>query len=134
MINRRRWLILYWIVTGSLIGLGLIGFDILFLSLPCLLVGLSLGTVGIIRWRTRHLWIAFLALSIVPAFFLLTDIISSSPTCPAQGLTIPAHAPGGTIVTCGGVIPSTYYILLACFGGIALISGFWPILCRFMRR
>lgn len=133
MTNRQRWQILYWFITGGLIGLGIISFDILFLAGPCLLVGLSLGTFGIIRWGTNRLWIAFLGLGILPALFLMNDIISASPLCTPRGLTIPPNAPSGMMVTCG-TIPPTYYILLACFGGVALVRGIWPILRRLMWR
>jgi hypothetical protein len=130
MANRQTWQVLSWIIAGGLIGLGLIGFDVPFILVPCLIVGLGLVIFGITRWGTGHLWAAFLGFGAIPALFLLNDIIRAYPPCPPQGLTIPASAPAGTSVSCGGPIPVTYYILLACFGIITLASGSWPILRR----
>jgi hypothetical protein len=133
MANRQLWQVLYWFIAGGLVGTGFIGFDIYFIFIPCLIVGVSLVIFGIMRWGTGRLWAAFLGFGSLPALFLLNDIIRSSPPCPSQGLTIPAGAPPGITVSCGSV-SSLYYILLACFGIIALVAGTWPILRRRTHR
>ena len=133
MANRQLWQVLYWFIAGSLIGMGFIGFDIYFIFIPCVIVGVSLIILGITRWGTGRLWASFLGFGSLPALFLLFDIINSYPPCPPQGLSIPAGAPPGTTVSCGSV-PSSYYILLACFGIIALVAGAWPVLRRHTHR
>lgn len=133
MTNRQTWQVLYWLIAGGLVGFGLIGFDIYFIFIPCVIVGLILVIVGIRRWGTGRLWAAFLGFGILPALFLLNDIISSYPACTQQGLTIPAGAPPGTTASCG-YIPTPYYVLLACFCLIALVAGAWPFLRKRVHR
>ncbi len=127
MANRQPWLVFYWLIAGALIGVGLLGFDVYFIFVPCVIVGLTLVVVGIRRWGTRYLWAAFLGFGILPALFLLNDIIRSSPACPPQGLIIPPGAPPGTTLSCG-YVPTTYYVLLAGFVLIALVSAAWPLI------
>ncbi|HZO74508.1 MAG TPA: hypothetical protein VFB60_20055 [Ktedonobacteraceae bacterium] len=134
MTNRSMWQVLSWLLAGSLIGLGLLGFDVLFIFIPCFIIGLSLVILGVRRWGSHYLWVAFLSFGIVPELFLLNDIVRAFPSCPPGGLTLPADAPTGTTVSCGGPIPTTYYILLACFGIVALGALAWPILRRCVYR
>jgi len=60
MANRQLWQVLYWFIAGGLVGTGFIGFDIYFIFIPCLIVGVSLVIFGIMRWGTGRLWAAFL--------------------------------------------------------------------------
>ena len=117
-------------IAGGLIGLGLLAFDVFFIFIPCVMIGLGLDIVGSKRWGNHSLWTAFLGFGMVPALFLLHDIISSFPTCTPAGLTLPADAPAGTTLSCGGPIPATYYILLACLGIVILGAVAWPLLRR----
>jgi hypothetical protein len=132
--TRQTQQIFSWLIAGGLIGLGLIGFDIFFLFIPCVVTGLILAILGLRLWGTRHLWAAFFGLGIVPTLFLLRDSISAYPPCPPGEFSIPAGASAGTTVSCGGPIPTTCYILLICFGAIALIAGIWPFLRRLVQR
>lgn len=132
MANRQVGQVLYWFITGGLLGFGLISFDIFFLAIPCLLVGLGLVIFGIIRWGPHNLWAAFIGFGAIPAFFLISDIIRSYPPCPPQGLMIPPNAPSGTTLSCG-YTPPTYYFLLTGFVIIALIGAVWPLLRRRVR-
>lgn len=131
MTNRPTRQILFWLLAGGIVGMGLIGIDIFFLSIPCIIVGLILTIIGINLWGIKQLWAAFLGLGLVPALFLFYDIITVPPPCPLTGPVVPANAP---ILTCGGPLPTLYYILLACFGGIALVAGMWPIVRKRVQR
>ena len=51
MANRQTWHVLYWIMIGGLLGLGLLSFDIVFLAVPCLIAGL--GAFGIMHWGDK---------------------------------------------------------------------------------
>lgn len=133
MTNRQPGQILYWLIGGALIGLGLLGFDVYFIFIPCVIVGLIMLIVGIKHWGAGRLWAAFLGFGILPALFLLNDILSSYPPCPPQGLSIPAGAPPGTTVLCG-FVPIYYYVMLAFFILIALVAGAWPLLRRRFHR
>lgn len=133
MANRQTWHVLYWIMIGGLIGLGLLSFDIVFLAVPCLIAGLGLGAFGIMRWGTSRLWAALLGFGILPALILLNDIIRAYPPCTAQGLTLLANTLPGTSVSCGA-LPTAYYILFACFVIVALVGGVWPILHKRTHR
>jgi hypothetical protein len=133
MAKRQTWQVLSWIIAGSLIGFGLLSIDIFFISIPCLVIGLSLIIFKISRQQTDHLWVAFFCLGVIPTLFLLNDIISAYPFCPLQGSVTLASPTPGTTVSCG-FIPATYYILLVCFSGIAFVSGIWPILRKHTHR
>lgn len=130
MTNRQTWQgqALLFFIAGGLIGLGLLAFDVFFIFIPCLMIGLGLAFFGSKRWGNHALWAAFLGFGMVPALFLINDIIRSFPTCPPGGLTLPADAPAGTTLSCGGPLPPTYYIFLACFGIVVLGAVAWPLL------
>lgn len=130
MANRQLWQAPFWFIAGGLIGLGLLAFDVYFIFIPCVIAGVCLLILEIRRWGNRKLWIAFLGFGLVPTLFLLNSILNSIPTCPPGGLTLPAHVPAGTVISCGGPVPGTYYILLASFAGIAFIAVTYPLLRR----
>ncbi len=132
MVQRSLWQLLFWIIAGGLIGVGVLGFDVLFLAVPCFIVGLSLLIFGVTRLGTERLWAALLGFGLIPALFLLNTIISTPP-CPPQGLAIPANAPAGTSVSCG-LIPTSYYILLAGFTIIVVCAFVWPVLRQHVHR
>jgi hypothetical protein len=134
MATKQAWQALLLFIAGSLIGLGLLALDLFFISIPCIMIGLGLAIFGNKRWGNHSLWTAFLGFGMVPALFLLNNIIRSFPTCPPGGLTLPADAPAGTTVSCGGPIPATSYILLACFGVVVLGAFAWPLLRRHAHR
>src|SRR5947207_15435355 len=108
--NRRLLLVLYWIMSGALIGVAFIALDVWFVFLPCALVGLSLAIFGQLRWGVGYLWAAVIGLGAAPALFIINDIIRSLPFCPQQGetveLTLPPNAPSASC----GVVPASYYV------------------------
>lgn len=121
----------YWAITGTLIGLGLISFDIYFILYPCLFVGLVLIIYGGIRMGFGGFWAALIGLGTLPALILVLDIVTAAPPCPPGGLSLP---PNSTSQVSCSIIPSSYYLFAVIFGVIALIGGAWPLFRRLRSR
>ena len=124
----RMWQLSYWVMAGGLIGFGLIG--ILSIGFPFLLVGLAMVIYGVIRRWVDTVWAAFVGFGILPALFLLYDLITAPLPCPPQGLSLP---PNAASLSCGS-IPGRYAVLVVIFGVIALAGGIWPLLRRLRTR
>jgi hypothetical protein len=129
----------YWLVTGALLGFGLLG--ILTIGVPILLVGVALVIFGAIRLGGSGLWAAVVGFGSIPALVLLYDITSAPWAClPAGGrVTTPSSQPYavGSYYTCVDtpVGPLTIYHVLAIgFGIIALVGIAWPLLRQIFRR
>ena len=129
-----QWPALLFFLAGGLTGFGLLAFDVFFIFIPCVMLGLGLAIFASKRWGNHLLWVAVLGFGTVPVLLLLFDIISSFPPCPPGGLSIPADAPVGTTVSCSGPLPAAYYLLLACFGMVVLGAVAWPLLRRRVHR
>jgi hypothetical protein len=115
----RNLAILYWLITGALLGIGLI--SILSIGLPLLLTGLILLIAGLIRLRVRNLWALLVGFGGLPALVLILDIITAPPRCTGQPLMVP---PGGGSASCG-FIPTSYYVFAVVFGLITLAGFAW---------
>jgi hypothetical protein len=123
---RRRdmpiWRVLYWLVTGALVGFGFIG--ILSIGLPFLLVGLAMVVFGAIRLGGSGIWALLVGLGGLPTAFLIIDIVTAPPPCPPGG-TLPFRLPSGALAySCSGPMNS-YYVMAAIFGAIALVGLIW---------
>jgi hypothetical protein len=114
----RNWQLVYWLVAGFLIGGGLIGFDIYFIALPLILIGLAMLIAGISRFRGPEIWALLIGLGVVPASIFVFDIVTASPPCTGNILTVP---PGGTSASCS-YIPQSYYVFAIVFAIIALVG------------
>jgi hypothetical protein len=112
----RIWQFLYMALAGALIGFGLISFDIMFISYPCLLAGIGLCIYGITRQGSAKIWAVLFGLGLLPALILTMDIFTAPPPCTGQPLIIPPH---GSSASCG-FIPGSYYVMAAIFWAIAL--------------
>jgi hypothetical protein len=123
----REWLNVYWLVAGGLLGFCVIGFDLLPLIWPVILLALAMVIVGAIRWHGRGAWWALISFGGMPLVILLIDIYGGGPTCPPNGVIVPpAVVPGGaTSYACHGPIPDLYYMLAISFGGITLAGVVW---------
>ena len=120
----------YWAITGTLIGFGLISFDIYFIAYPCLLVGLGLIIYGVIRLGIGGIWAALLGFGTLPALMLVWDIVTAPPPCQPGGLSLPPH----TAQLACSYIPPSYFLFAVLFGAIALMGGAWPLLRRLRTR
>src|SRR5450759_1942785 len=114
----RNWRLVYWLIAGFLIGGGLIRFDIYFIALPTILIGLAMLIIGILRFRSPEFWAILIGLGVVPALIFVFDIVTASPPCTGNILTIP---PGATSASCS-YIPQSYYVFAIVFAAIALVG------------
>jgi hypothetical protein len=121
-VRDRRIMYIYWIVTGGLLGFGVLG--LLSIGLPFLLLGLLLLIVGLFFWRAKGFWVLLVSVGAIPAAILLFDIVTAPPPCPAGPIRLPAGSHG---YECSGPLGS-YYILAAIFGALALVGIAWPFL------
>jgi len=115
----RNFAILYWLITGALLGIGFI--SILSIGLPLLLIGLVLLITGLIRLRVRNLWALLVGFGGLPALVLILDIVTAPPACTGHELVIP---PGASSASCG-FIPTSYYVFAVVFGLIMLAGFAW---------
>jgi hypothetical protein len=120
-----RWSLLLWCLAGGLLGIAVLGFDVWFLALSCLLAAVGLGLLAL-RWGgASGFWVALLVAGLVPSILLLW-VILALPICPGPGMGLPAQVPLGTGVSCS-VIPISYYLLLGAFLMLALVGLVWPL-------
>lgn len=77
----------YWLITGALLGFGLIG--ILSIGAPILLLGLLLLIFGAIRLGGSGLWAAAVGFGSVPALVLLYAVTSAPWACLSAGQVTP---------------------------------------------
>ncbi len=110
--------LLYWLLAGFLLGAGLIIFDIYFIAWPVIFIGLVMVIVGLFCFRSPQFWAILIGLGGVPAFFFVFDIVTASPPCTGNGLTVP---PGATSASCSD-IPQSYYVFAIVFTVIALVG------------
>jgi hypothetical protein len=123
----------YWLLTGGLLGFGLIA--ILSIGAPFLLVGVILLIFGAIRLGGGGLWAAAVGFGSIPAVTLLYDVTSAPWACLSAGQA--TTQPDVSYYTCFDtpVGPlSTYHILAIGFGIVALIGIAWPLLQQVFRR
>jgi hypothetical protein len=124
----------YWLLTGALLGFGLIA--ILSGGAPILLLGLVLLIYGAIRLGSSGLWAAAVAFGSIPALILLHDITSAPWACLLAGQEVTTE-PNVSYYTCFDTPVgqlSTYQILAIGFGVIALVGIAWPLLQPILRR
>lgn len=117
----RRIMYGYWIITGGLIGFGVIG--ILSIGLPFLLLGLILLIAGLVFWHAQGFWLLLIGLGVLPAAILVFDIVTAPPPCQAGPIRLPA---GVHSYECSGPLDG-YYVLAAVFGATALMGIAWPL-------
>jgi hypothetical protein len=91
--------ILYWAVAGSLMGIGLIAFSLVFLPF---LLGTGLALYGARRFGPRGLWVTLLFMGLAPASILVYDYAT------ADGVSV--------------FVPDSYLQIAALFLLIALVG------------
>jgi hypothetical protein len=119
--------VLYWLLTGALIGFGAIA--ILSIGVPFLLLGLILLVVGAIRLGGAGLWAALVGFGGLPAAILVWDLASAPWACTS---TISEELPNvnyfsDCVATVLGPL-TPYHVMAFGFGVIALVGLVWPLL------
>jgi hypothetical protein len=77
------WRIGYWLLTGALIGFGMIA--ILSIGASFLLLGAILIVIGALRVGPRGIWAAIVGYGALPAGILLWDVTSMPWACQVDG-------------------------------------------------
>lgn len=98
---------LYWIVAGTLMGFGFIGFG--FGLLP-LLLGIAMAVYGLWRIGPRGLWMVITTAGVIPVVVLLYQYFAFDPVRVSLG---PNHL-----------------MVVAVFGALALAGLVWGFLSR----
>lgn len=135
--------ILYWLLVGALLGIGLIG--MMSIGIFLLIPGLALLIYGAIRLGGRGLWAALVGFGAAPALLLLWDVMSQPWACmPANNTVVSPLIPPGApatytspnyfacVSTPVGQL-TTYHVMAAGFGAIAIVGlllGLAPLLWR----
>lgn len=136
---RRRavsnWRIPYWLLVGALLGFGVIA--ILSIGIFFLAAGLLLLVFGASRFGGRRLWAALIGFGAAPALLLLWDVTSQPWACePANHTIVSSSVPPGSsytspnYYTCVNTFVgplTTYHVLAAIFGAIALVGLLWGL-------
>lgn len=80
---RDRWAVLYWMVTGALMGFGFIG--LMSIGLPFLVLGTVMAVAGPFLFHTRGSWAFPVGFGRLPAllltFNMVRDILRSDWSC-----------------------------------------------------
>lgn len=121
--------VLYWLLTGALIGFGMIG--ILSIGFPFLLLGLAGVIFGAIRLGSSGLWAALIGFGGLPAVILVWDVTSMPWACSSP--TGAATTPNTNYYTCVDTFLgplTTYQVMAFGFGAIALLGLVWPLLLQ----
>lgn len=113
----RPWRVVYWLLTGTLFGVGVAG--MLSIGILLLPAGLLLLIVGLVVLRGRELWALPIGIGLLPALLISLTILTASPQCGPGGLTLP---PGQTYAQCSGPIPELYCQLIAGFASVAVLG------------
>jgi hypothetical protein len=130
--NMAVWRIVYWLLTGALIGFGLIA--ILSIGALFLALGMILIVVGAIRIGARGIWAALLGFGALPAGILIWDVVSAPWACQGPGnSSLPNVNYFSCVDTPSGPL-TTYHIMALIFGLIALLGLVWPLTQRLWMR
>lgn len=123
--------VVYWLVAGTLLGVGVAALPSIGIFLfPA---GLVLLIAGLVALRGRELWALPIGLGLLPALLVARTIITAPPPCPPGEVRLP---PGVTSFACSGPIPDLYYQMVAGFALIAVLGavGFVVAWVRAARR
>jgi len=107
--------IIYWLLTGTLLGMGLAALPSIGLFL--LPIGLVLLVLGVLRFWGREAWAALVGFGALPATLITITIVTAPPPCSTVSLS--SH---GASTSCSGPIPEVYYVMIAGFAFIALVG------------
>jgi hypothetical protein len=117
------WRIGYWLLTGALIGFGMIA--ILSIGSLFLLLGVILLVVGALRVGPRGIWAALVGFGAVPAGILIWDVTSMPWACQG-GEPLPNVNYFVCVDTPFGLL-TAYHVMALIFGLVALVGLVWPL-------
>ncbi len=125
-----NWRIPYWLVTGAVLGLGVI--SILSIGLLLLPIGLILLAFGAFRFGARRMWATVVGFGAAPALLLLWDVMSQPWACNPGGPGVSGSTTqtGVSYYTCVNTfvgLLTTYHVMAAVFGAIALVGLLWGL-------
>jgi hypothetical protein len=124
------WRIGYWLLTGALIGCGVIA--ILSIGALFLALGMILIAIGALRVGPRFTWAALVGFGAVPAGILIWDVTSAPWACEGGG-ALPNVNYYSCVETPFGTV-TAYHVLALFFGVIALFGLAWPLARRLWTR
>ena len=110
--------IVYWLLTGALIGFGCIA--ILSLGAPFLLLGVLMVVFGAFRVGPRGIWAALVGFGAVPAGVLIWDVTSMPWACQG-GEALPNVNYFSCVDTPFGTL-TTYHVMALIFGLVAVLG------------
>jgi hypothetical protein len=113
------WRIGYWLLTGALIGFGMIA--ILSIGSLFLLLGVILLIVGALRVGPRGIWATLVGFGAFPVGILIWDVTSMPWACEGQGDALPNVNYFSCVDTPFGPL-TTYHVMALIFGVIALFG------------
>jgi hypothetical protein len=117
------WRIGYWLLTGALIGCGMIA--ILSIGSLFLLLGVILLVVGALRVGPRGIWGAIVGFGAFPAGILIWDVTSMPWAC-RGGEALPNVKYFVCVETPFGLL-TAYHVMAFFFGLVALVGFAWPL-------
>jgi hypothetical protein len=117
------WRIVYWLLTGALIGFGCIAI----LSNGTLFLALGMILIAIGAWRVgpRGIWASLVGFGAAPAGILIWDVVSAPWACQG-GEGLPNVNYFSCVDTPFGML-TTYHVLALIFGLIAVVGLVWPL-------
>lgn len=117
--------LLYWLITGALVGTGLNSFSLF--GLIGALAGTGMLFFGIIQVGPKGFWMALVGFGALPAFFFIYRYLTVNRCLPEEPLVVPFGVPVGTVVSCGWIPGSTLSYGLA-YGVVALAGLAWGLI------
>ena len=128
--------ILYWSITGGLLGFGLVG--IMTIGLPFLVLGAIMLVLGILKVGAQGSWAAVVGFGTVPALVFPANLafafLVADPSCSGVSWGAEASVSGDSVTLAPGeestvcsVVPASYLIMLVIFAIIALSGIGWRI-------
>jgi hypothetical protein len=115
--------IVYWLLTGALLGVGLIA--ILTIGSLFLLLGVILVVIGAFRVGPRGIWATLVGSGAAGAAILTWDVASAPRACQG-GEGLPNVNDFSCVETPFGPL-TTYHVLALIFGVIAVLGLVWPV-------
>jgi hypothetical protein len=121
--SRPVWRVIYWLLTGALLGFGFIA--ILSIGSLFVLLGVLLVVLGALRVGPRGIWAALIGFGALPAGILIWDVTSTLWACEG-GDALPNVNYFSCVDTPFGAL-TTYHVLAFFFGMIAVLGLSWPL-------